>query len=486
MLNKVAKNQFLDNIVRFSASLFIIALLLMTDLASTTTASSNLIALFQAFSVAFILLLIIPMLQVSRDDWLSPGAFFFGMICLLFVFEFVNYLLWISLGRDDPSDLVTTGWINIVGILCIAFIYVVMGRATIASPCRAEAGKSISQIHFTYGIRVRLLLLLLLLITLTGGYNILLGFQYIYEYFFDPNTIRSKYSAAATGLGWLSLKQGYNLAGISFLMLLWRPDLTSYALRIAISLTLIIFVFSLFSLYGGRWLPFSLLLFLFVLWNRFFRRVSLKSIIVFFMALFAVSVLYAGYRYISQHDQDMTLDKVAASYFRQASGANAELAQVLSNLGAGDARTVFLHETAEAGLPTPIFRLVFGTDKEQSSTLGAYLAKTQDRLDAGGLRVTMFGDLYLAFGFYGVIILGLIIGALLRYLDHLYISSSSIAIYTALLALVQLISVYLIGFSKIFGAAQLVVVTAVFLLLLPKQWFRCSHRAPDNSSPLRG
>lgn len=422
--------------------------------------NAGVIVFFQSVFVLFLLVSFVSFLKVSTRDWLNPSVFFIGFLCLMFVFNSFNYSLWGFFGRNETGDFKLVGWINIVGLMGVFLFFIgrVMGRK--------DCFKSERYPQLMVSNQTVFLLMILAALSLAGGYQVYKGFSHISLYFTNPDLVRAMYGESATGLGWLLLKQTYNLAGISITILfLSRPG--SISVKVVLSL-FVVFSFFMFSLYGGRWLPLSLGLFLLVLTNRFYRPVSIKNIFTFFVIIFVLSTSYAAYRYTSDLEQQMSVDDVAASYFRQGSGANAELALVLNSTNYGDRELskLFFQDIAEAALPTPLYVLVFGHGKNTNISLAGYFVLLEDRNGARGLRVTMFGEIYLVFGFVGVLLVGMLVGAVFRWLDSLYVSGDVNKVYISLILSIQFLSVHLLGFTKIVGVLQFLVLTVILFLLI--------------------
>ena len=156
---------------------------------------------------------------------------------------------------------------------------------------------TISRNQFSVSNQAAFLLLIFAIISLVGGYKIYQGFAYVSLYFTNPDLVRAIYSESATGLGWLLLKQAYNLAGIA-LALLFLCQIDKLSIKI-ILLMLIVVSFFLFSLYGGRWLPLSLALFLFVLTNYFYKPISVRKIFIFIVIIFIVNQGSSNWRTLS-------------------------------------------------------------------------------------------------------------------------------------------------------------------------------------------
>lgn len=444
------------NIIIYS---FVITSVLL--FANTGYVNKYIVALMQCIIVALIAItMVFKIAKLQVKDYLSPGIFLMLFISAYYIFNILNYLIAISLYGDEPNEIAMVGWINIISLLSIICGYLVVRKkdnywGNYTWKGNINNTKSYFMIAF------------LLIVSLTASSRLYLGYKYLHVG--SIQKMRTIYSTESSGLIWLGIKQLYHVAGISLLLLFkFNKKQTAFGKKLLL-LLLILFSLFLFSLYGGRWLPFSLLLFLILLRNKFKAKINVNALIIGSLSLIILSSGYAAYRYNSLFNRKIETRDLIDSYFRQSSGENAELARTLTYFSRGELQKVLNADFMNHGIPTPIFNLLFDRSKEEFfyyPSFGAYLTSTQNRATAGGLRISVFGELFLAYGYVGLVIGGLIIGIILKYLDRFYLSNNPVKWYISVFATIQLIYIYLIGLPQVFAAIQLTVLACFFIQLI--------------------
>jgi len=445
------------NIIIYS---FVITSVLL--FANTGYINKYIVALMQCIIVALIAItMVLKIAKLQVKDYLSPGIFFMLFISAYYIFNILNYLIAISLYGDEPNEIAMVGWINIISLLSIICGYLVVRKKDNYWSKYIWNGNIDNTISY-------FIIAFLLIVSLVASNKLYLGYNLLFDSVSIQN-MRIAYSAESSGLIWLGIKQLYHVAGISLLLLFkFNKKRTAFVKKILLLLLILSSLF-FFSLYGGRWLPFSLLLFLVLLRNKFKAKINVNALIIGSLSLIILSSGYAAYRYNSLFNRKMETRDLIDSYFRQSSGENAELARTLTYFSRGEMQKVLNADLMAHGIPTPIFNLLFDRSKEEFfyyPSFGSYLARTQNRVTAGGLRISLFGELFLAYGYVGLMIGGLFIGIILKYLDRFYLSNNPVKWYISIFAIIQLIYIYLIGLPQVLAAIQLTVLACFFILLI--------------------
>jgi len=303
-----------------------------------------------------------------------------------------------------------------------------------------------------------------------GAYVVVLKGLSLAQLITDPFASRNAIqSSSPSGTSWLLYRLLFVSAVLAIVMYATR--------RRPVWLGVWLVSFLLFAVYGGRWLPISLLFVSIVLWNRLVRPIPTRWLVTLLVSMAILGVAFAGYRYFSAYG-GLNASRFESTFLMQLSGDVGELSRTVALTGTNspNARGVLTHQLYDNSVPS----FIRHSQVADFPTFGNYVATIQNRPESGGLRVGPVGEILLAYGQLGVLALGVAIGILARLLDKLFDRSAVGAIWASL-AGIQIIFVMVTGLGNLSS-------TMYFLLMALGLVHLAARSTPDllhavNGSP---
>lgn len=426
-------------------------------------AADYLLIVIQVAVVMYIITIVSPKLtKTSKNDYFNPGFLFISFIGLNYILSVCGFFLFVTFNRYIPNEIINVGWVNIIVI-----VFYLTGYLLFKKNHNAESNNDLKKnllsspnaiwlfcffsVAYLWGV-------LSLYGDLYSAINSFMSYQI--------QDARLEYSAGATGFVHYALKQVYNVVGLLCIVYIFYKNKDIVIYKVIKFLLVLITVISicLLFLYGGRFLPFSLFLFVVLLFNRMNAPYTKKVIVFTIIFVFSLFVSFAALRYTTYSAASMDMQALTDSFIRQAMNENAELAISLPYVDKTIYRKLLTEDFIDSSVPRIIYKYIYGTDKSLVFTDVSpkfYLAVLLNRVASGGIRVGAHGDLYLSFGYFGIAIYYCIIGIVMNIMDKMYLSNNYVQQYVSIFFVVQLLFMQIIGFTNIIPSIILTVFTYV-------------------------
>ena len=200
---------------------------------------------------------------------------------------------------------------------------------------------------------------------------------------------------------------------------------------------------ALLSLYGGRFLGLALIVGMLVVWVRY-QPVRWAYVVSFGLLVYVVASVVAAYRYYSLYSVELDLPRVLLTAVSQSSiefldGAAVGSSPVVDN---STAQQTLLRQ-ALTSVPE-VIAVPLGVPDYSEADFGFLTSSVLGQSGVGGIRVGLVGESLLAFGWYGAIGLGVILGSFCAGINSLIRRDDDLFLL-GVIASLMLVSVVILG-----------------------------------------
>lgn len=388
--------------------------------------------------------------KINNQDILGGINFIYLYMMYIYIFNMTGSIFYYNFyGKNIDDNLQTIShlyFITLTSIIIIVSAFKLVTKKRYIKMIKYTESKAIRKIILIFPLLLSILMFIYMFGGISGIFQIISNYENIEIY-------RKLSVSRMSGLDWVLLKLGFNSIGISLIL--------SYKKVIYSKLNLFIKVLSgiiilLCFLYGGRFMAFYLILLIILVRNKYHRKIEFKQGVTIFMLLIIFSGVYAGTRYYSQYYDNIGSDLMIESFLRQSMGEIGELNEALSVISIGDTKDILTNEFLINALPRPIYKILFGCEKDYSISMGGYI---QSRLHRpSSVRIGAIGEIYISFGYVGILFVIILISFLLLIIDKLYNSINYKKVYFSILIMLGLPTIYLMGCNYSISYLQLLII----------------------------